>query len=985
MNGQQQAQQFRPGAGGNAAIEYSCADCAASNEIKAREPIRCRSCGCRVMYKKRIKRTDRSRRRLRQYTAASETTRSPGLESAPATSRAYQTSDRMIVAVDVSKEPRTASTRRSSPRILSGDAVRDWLPSPDRDDSEGSDAPYGSPTSSRPVAPPFLPKLVFPSPPSKPRDRDQLQPSGLVTGEPGEIASPLSAATSVSSPASPVPHGRSWVTTRSPVVVDVHSSLSTGTQRPALPAATRSEPTGMVARDPRPSLPRFRSQSAVPTASPTPAGKPKRVSTLFKRSLFGRSKTEQSKGVSSPIEPRSPVTGHPSPANSQTSPSMLPMLSLAIASAGLSGSSPSSPQPLPSHSPSLRSDSPGYQSYFDRQGGGGSARTWKSSLDTDAIVHLTLQHGHDEMHRQEIIFEIIETERAFVDSISAVVQVYGQPIRTGQIEGVPRSVVRLFSRLERILDLHVRLFETLAVAAETQSAGRLVMRFADLFGPYVPELEVYQAYLLRFEAVTAVLDHEAAAGSNPFAAFLHEQARRPEAGGMSLSSFLLKPIQRLMKYPLFFARLLDVTGPSHSDYLATTELSDETDEMIRALQDVKMREEEYEAMKVLESNLVGLPHDFKLAERSRALLFEGTVRQLHVGDRERAALDLLRVSSAPRRPTLRARIPSESMLGSNTLLASPGLGAVPRRTSDRIETPTKERPVSAASDSNASTTASSASCSASTASDSNASTAATSQFTVTPSHSVNASPTASPTSTPSKLKSLRAPPAATPPGSGKRSSLTSPSLTVSTPTPPRPSTSPGTPRIRLRAKESSLHVWVFSDVVLFARRDDTGRVSKSDRGFAAPHRRLLDGLGVARLRRFEDMSRRTDHDHLLEITVDPWLSSGGEPAHSTSLYVVPPLRLRVASGRPSSASSSFSRSSTMTSFSSKISASTSSAATVMPDVDLATFSNLYGALRSAHNGPDSPMESPPPPGTDYWTSRVRQVKADMRARRQAYA
>lgn len=104
MNGQQAAQGFRPGQGAQAAIEYSCAgqshlrphlsrsssspgltiplsphpilairpyqrcfwtragtpkpDCAASNEIRAREPIRCRECGCRVMYKKRIKRSE---------------------------------------------------------------------------------------------------------------------------------------------------------------------------------------------------------------------------------------------------------------------------------------------------------------------------------------------------------------------------------------------------------------------------------------------------------------------------------------------------------------------------------------------------------------------------------------------------------------------------------------------------------------------------------------------------------------------------------------------------------------------------------------------------------------------------------------------------------------------------------------------------------------------------------------------------------------
>ncbi|KAK0473726.1 DNA directed RNA polymerase, partial [Armillaria novae-zelandiae] len=39
-------------------MEYLCAaDCGAKNEIKSREPIRCRECGHRIMYKKRTKRS----------------------------------------------------------------------------------------------------------------------------------------------------------------------------------------------------------------------------------------------------------------------------------------------------------------------------------------------------------------------------------------------------------------------------------------------------------------------------------------------------------------------------------------------------------------------------------------------------------------------------------------------------------------------------------------------------------------------------------------------------------------------------------------------------------------------------------------------------------------------------------------------------------------------------------------------------------------
>ncbi|AXA51467.1 DNA-directed RNA polymerases I, II, and III subunit RPABC4 [Malassezia restricta] len=37
------------------AVEYICADCSAINEIRPREPIRCRECGHRIMYKKRTK------------------------------------------------------------------------------------------------------------------------------------------------------------------------------------------------------------------------------------------------------------------------------------------------------------------------------------------------------------------------------------------------------------------------------------------------------------------------------------------------------------------------------------------------------------------------------------------------------------------------------------------------------------------------------------------------------------------------------------------------------------------------------------------------------------------------------------------------------------------------------------------------------------------------------------------------------------------
>ncbi|PIK47262.1 DNA-directed RNA polymerases I, II, and III subunit RPABC4 [Apostichopus japonicus] len=41
------------------AIVYVCGECRQDNEMRPRDPIRCRECGYRIMYKKRTKRGEK--------------------------------------------------------------------------------------------------------------------------------------------------------------------------------------------------------------------------------------------------------------------------------------------------------------------------------------------------------------------------------------------------------------------------------------------------------------------------------------------------------------------------------------------------------------------------------------------------------------------------------------------------------------------------------------------------------------------------------------------------------------------------------------------------------------------------------------------------------------------------------------------------------------------------------------------------------------
>lgn len=76
--------------------------------------------------------------------------------------------------------------------------------------------------------------------------------------------------------------------------------------------------------------------------------------------------------------------------------------------------------------------------------------------------------------------------------------------------------------------------------------------FAETMRPFVYRLEVHQPYLVHLEQVTKELDGIVQDHENKFGQFIRSQSTSPECGNMGLASFLLKPMQRLTKYPLFF-------------------------------------------------------------------------------------------------------------------------------------------------------------------------------------------------------------------------------------------------------------------------------------------------------------------------------------------------------------------------------------------------------------------------------------------------
>ncbi|OCF42307.1 hypothetical protein I317_03810 [Kwoniella heveanensis CBS 569] len=254
--------------------------------------------------------------------------------------------------------------------------------------------------------------------------------------------------------------------------------------------------------------------------------------------------------------------------------------------------------------------------------------TWRSSLATDETYSRLMQtYGPMEVKRQEIIWEMCETEHAFIKSMRTVLRLFATPLKTPQgrwIDGIPGKITDLFDSLECIVHAH-GIVSTSERDMRRRSDVLDVSAFVGMFKGWVHRLEVHEWYLIKFESVVALVEENVRDPDSVFGEFVRMQMKEEVLGAMSLGSMLLKPVQRLTKYPLFLKRLLDATPHPHHAHPEILALLSTTESIILTLQATKAKEEDFEQLQAFEPRLIGLPEGFSLVVRGRKLLGQGQV------------------------------------------------------------------------------------------------------------------------------------------------------------------------------------------------------------------------------------------------------------------------------------------------------------------------------------------------------------------------
>ncbi|CAL9699677.1 unnamed protein product [Knipowitschia caucasica] len=163
--------------------------------------------------------------------------------------------------------------------------------------------------------------------------------------------------------------------------------------------------------------------------------------------------------------------------------------------------------------------------------------------------------------RSKVIEELLQTEKDYIKDLQMCVEEIIEPLQHKQVKNV--DFEGLFGNISSVIDLSQRLFETLQDSED--SVGNVFLTFK------VELEEVYKIYCQNHDDAISLLEtYEKDETIQRHVAESLERLRAiyrawGKTNYINLGSFLIKPVQRVMRYPLLLMELLGATPDSHQD------------------------------------------------------------------------------------------------------------------------------------------------------------------------------------------------------------------------------------------------------------------------------------------------------------------------------------------------------------------------------------------------------------------------------------
>ncbi|KAK7165894.1 hypothetical protein R3I93_005850 [Phoxinus phoxinus] len=194
----------------------------------------------------------------------------------------------------------------------------------------------------------------------------------------------------------------------------------------------------------------------------------------------------------------------------------------------------------------------------------------KMTTDTDpsqqwcADLHLLDMLTPVERKRQGYIHELIVTEENYVNDLQLVTETFQKPLLDSELL-TEKEVAMIFVNWKELIMCNIKLLKALRVRKKMSGERMPVKMIGDILTAQLVHMQPY----IRFcscQLNGATLIQQKTDEVPEFKDFVKRLAMDPRCKGMPLSSFLLKPMQRVTRYPLIIKNIIENTPESHPDH-----------------------------------------------------------------------------------------------------------------------------------------------------------------------------------------------------------------------------------------------------------------------------------------------------------------------------------------------------------------------------------------------------------------------------------
>ncbi|ELP90684.1 spermatogenesis-associated protein, putative [Entamoeba invadens IP1] len=240
--------------------------------------------------------------------------------------------------------------------------------------------------------------------------------------------------------------------------------------------------------------------------------------------------------------------------------------------------------------------------------------------------------------RAKVVREIITTEETYVSQMRTLIEYVLKPsqktdlIPSGKIKNIFGDFTTLFSVNENFLKLLLNI----------RCDDYANVLIGNLFCMLGPVFKIYSEYTMSYNYINdTIIPMEKSKA--PFIVWCQEQLNNKDIKEayrkLSLTSFLITPIQRLPRYKLFLIDLVKCTPACHPDHDDVKKALSVISVVTSQVNDGKKQKEMLDKMKELQKRLVGVPDTFTLSVGSREIV--GVAKAFEIRKKSSKMVELL--------------------------------------------------------------------------------------------------------------------------------------------------------------------------------------------------------------------------------------------------------------------------------------------------------------------------------------------------------